>query len=88
MKSKYPVMSNERIEELKNFKIKNFSDCPVMTEEELKRLRPRYPEHFKNGKQNEQISLDADILEWFKQTGPSYQTRTNSILRQAMLQAN
>jgi uncharacterized protein (DUF4415 family) len=31
--------------------------------------------------------LDADIVEWLKQEGDSYQTRVNSILRQAMANA-
>ena len=82
------TLSPERIAEIKAFKNTNFSDCPVMTEEELKRLRPRYPEYFKQGKQTEQIRLDADVLEWLKKTGSGYQTRANAILRQAMLQAN
>ena len=34
-----------------------------------------------------QIRLDADVLEWLKQSGPGYQTRANAILRQAMLQS-
>ena len=64
------TLSPERIAEIKAFKNTNFSDCPVMTEEELKRLRPRYPEYFKH---DEQIRLDADVLEWLKQTGSGYQ---------------
>ena len=30
------------------------------------------------------IRLDADVLAWLKQEGKGYQTRANSILRQAM----
>jgi len=81
------TLSPERIVEIKAFKNTNFSDCPVMTEEELKMLRPRHPEYFKQEKQTEQIRLDADVLEWLKQTG-SVSTRANDILRQAMLQVN
>jgi len=47
------TLSPERIAEIKAFKNTNFSDCPVMTEEELKKLRPRHPEYFKQEKQNE-----------------------------------
>ncbi|MDR1838280.1 MAG: BrnA antitoxin family protein [Treponema sp.] len=32
-------------------------------------------------------NLDADIVEWLKQDGDGYQTRLNSILRQAMAHA-
>ena len=82
------TLSPERIAEIKAFKNTNFSDCPIMTEEELKLLRPRYPENFTQEKQTEQIRLDADVFEWLKQTGSGYQKRANSILRQAMLKAN
>jgi uncharacterized protein (DUF4415 family) len=30
------------------------------------------------------IRLDADVLAWLKRSGPGYQTRINSLLRQAM----
>jgi len=83
-------MSDERIEELKNFKTKNYSDCPIQTPEQLKEFKPKYPDArlYKPIKKTVQIRLDADVLEWLKQAGSGYQTRANSILRQAMLQAN
>jgi len=30
------------------------------------------------------VRLDADVLAWLKRSGPGYQTRINSLLRQAM----
>ncbi|PWF54955.1 hypothetical protein C7C56_004360 [Massilia glaciei] len=30
------------------------------------------------------IRLDVDMLEWFKQQGPGYQTRINQLLREHM----
>jgi uncharacterized protein (DUF4415 family) len=27
------------------------------------------------------LRIDADVLEWFKSTGPGYQTRINAVLR-------
>jgi hypothetical protein len=45
------TLSPERIAEIKAFKNTDFSDCPIMTEEELKRLRPRHPEYYKPKKQ-------------------------------------
>jgi len=83
-------MSDERIAELKNFRTKNYNDCPIQTEEQLEKFKPKYPDArlYKPIKQVVQIRLDADILEWLKQAGPGYQTRANAILRQAMLQAN
>ena len=95
-------MTDERIDELQNFKTKNYTDCPVQTPEQLREFKPRYPRNtgsveprrsvpdtrlYKPIKKTVQIRLDADVLEWLKQTGPGYQTRANAILRQAMLQS-
>jgi len=80
------TLSPERIAEIKSFKNTNFSDCPVMTEEELKKLRPRHPEYFKPRKQAVQIRLDADVLAWFKAYGKGYQSKINAELRNIMLQ--
>ena len=79
------TLSSERIAEIKAFKNTNFIDCPVMTEEELKKLRPRYPEYFKPKKQAVQIRIDADVLAWFKSYGKGYQSKINAILRDVML---
>ena len=87
IESKYPVMSDERIAELKDFKTKDFSDCPVQTPEQLQEFKPKYPDArlYRPIKKTVQIRLDADVLEWLKQGGSGYQTRANAILRQAML---
>jgi hypothetical protein len=39
------TLTPERIAEIKAFKNTDFSDCPVLTEEELKKMSPRYPEY-------------------------------------------
>jgi len=78
-------LSPERIAEIKAFKNTNFSDCPVLTEKELERLRPRHPEYFKPRKQAVQIRLDADVLAWFKAYGKGYQSKINAELRNIML---
>ena len=80
------TLAPERVAEIKAFKNTNFSDCPVMTEEELKKLRPRHPEYFKPRKQAVQIRLDADVLAWFKGYGKGYQSKINAELRNIMLQ--
>jgi hypothetical protein len=41
------TLSPKRIAEIKAFRNTDFSDCPVLTEEELKKMRPRHPEYFK-----------------------------------------
>ena len=78
-------LSPKRIAEIKAFKNTDFSDCPILSKEELKKLRPRHPEYFKPKKQAVQIRLDADVLAWFKGYGKGYQSRINSVLREVML---
>jgi uncharacterized protein (DUF4415 family) len=33
------------------------------------------------------LRLDSDVVEWFKQQGPGYQTRMNAVLRAFVHQA-
>ena len=80
------TLSAKRIAEIKASKNTDFSDCPILSEEELKKLRPRHPEYFKPKKQAVQIRLDADVLAWFKGYGKGYQSRINTVLREVMLQ--
>ena len=79
------TLTPKRIAEIKAFKNIDFSDCPVLTEEELKKMRPRHPEFFKPKKQAVQIRLDADVLAWFRAYGKGYQSRINAVLREVML---
>jgi uncharacterized protein (DUF4415 family) len=39
---------------------------------------------YRSVKQSLTIRLDADVLEWLKSQGSGYQTRINSLLRNAM----
>lgn len=36
------ILSKERLEEIKNFENKDFSDCPVLTENQLKDMQPSH----------------------------------------------
>jgi uncharacterized protein (DUF4415 family) len=81
------ILSPERIAEIKAFKNVDISDCPVLTEEELKRMKPRHPEYFRPIKKAVQIRLDADVLAWFKGYGKGYQSRINAVLREVMQQS-
>jgi len=73
--------------EIRAFKNTDFSDCPILTDEELGKLRPRHPEYFKPKKQAVQIRLDADVLAWFRAYGKGYQSRINAVLREVMLRS-
>lgn len=67
-----------------------------MTEAEVRRAAPpelaNLPENFWDdgelvtpaSKQAISLRVDRDVLDWFKQTGPRYQTRMNAVLRSYM----
>ena len=75
----------ERIDAVKDEDI-DYSDIPEM--KDLSGLRPRQVRELKKPeKVPVSCDLDADIVEWLKQDGDSYQTRLNFILRQAMAHA-
>jgi uncharacterized protein (DUF4415 family) len=79
------ILSPERIAGIRAFKNTDFSDCLVMTGEELKRLRPRHPEYFKPVKKAVRIRLDTNVPAWFKAYGKGYQSRINAVLREVIL---
>jgi len=81
-------ISKKRLEEIKAFKNTDFSDCPVLTEEQMKEFKPshlRNMANYKPIKKTVNVRLDADVLEWLQNAGKGYQTRMNAILREAML---
>ena len=81
-------ITKERLEEIKAFKVTDFSDAPILTEEQMKGFKPshlRNMANYKPIKKTVNIRLDADIIEWLQSDGKGYQTRINTILREAML---
>jgi uncharacterized protein (DUF4415 family) len=46
--------------------------------------RPEWRRYYKIRKTSVTVRLDADVLAWFKEQGPGYQTRINRTLRRAM----
>jgi uncharacterized protein (DUF4415 family) len=81
-------LSEKRIEEIKNFPISYDEDSPKLTKEQLGRMKPTHPEYWRPVKVPLSIKVDADVLAWFKSKGRGYQTRINSILREAMIHSN
>ena len=76
--------------EIKTFKNTNFSDIPELNDEQLAQLKPSHYRNMANYKPIKKIvnvRLDADVIEWLKSTGKGYQTRMNTILREAMLKS-
>jgi uncharacterized protein (DUF4415 family) len=73
--------------EIKAFKNTDFSDSPPLTEEQMKEFKPshlRNMANYKPIKKTVNVRLDADVIEWLQSAGKGYQTRMNSILREAM----
>jgi uncharacterized protein (DUF4415 family) len=61
------------------------SDIPPLTEEFF-RNAVKNP-FYRPVKQSTTVRIDADVLAWLKSQGPGYQTRINSLLREAMQRA-
>ena len=80
-------ISKERLEEIRNFKNTDFSDCPILTREEFERARPCHLVNRKLWKPKKElvsIRIDADILQTLKHSGDGWQTRVNDYLRQGV----
>lgn len=61
------------------------ADCPPTTEEDWKgAVRGALFRGKKPYKRSLTLRLDADVLEWFRQSGEGYQTRMNAALREFM----
>ena len=59
-----------------------------MTDEQLAQMKPshlRNMANYKPIKKTVNVRLDADVIEWLQSAGKGYQTRMNTILREAML---
>jgi len=96
-------ITKERLEEIKAFKVTDFSDAPPLTEEQMREFKPshlrkRQPspggevqlpnmDNYRPIKKTVNVRLDADVIEWLQSAGKGYQTRMNAILRDAMVKA-
>lgn len=85
-----PALTEERKAELKALAQKpdseiDYSDIPPLDDEFLEKAVSN--PFFKPVKTSVSVRLDADVLAWLKSQGKGYQTRMNSILREAMLRA-
>ena len=81
-------ITKKRLEEIKAFKNTDFSDSQVLTEKQMKEFKPshlRNMANYKPIKKTVNVRLDADAIEWLQGEGKGYQTRMNTILREAML---
>lgn len=80
-------ISNERLTEIKNFQNTDFSDCPVLKEEQLSQLKPCHLINratWKPQKKALNIRIDADLLETLRASGRGWQTRLNAWIREGV----
>ena len=82
-------LSDKRINEIEATPIVYDEDSPKLSDEELSRFRPAmeiHPEWFMVTPKKKRISIliDVDIIETLKSEGRGYQTRINTILREAV----
>jgi uncharacterized protein (DUF4415 family) len=81
------TLTPERIAEIKAFRDVDISDCPELSDEELRKFRPKHPENFKS-KEVVPLPIDVDVLAWFKRSGDGYERRINEALRDVMLRSS
>ena len=82
-----PPLTEERLNEIKNFHNTDFSDCPKLTDSQLKALKPArmlHPEWFNEKKHTVPVGIDSDIVEALQVEAQDYQPRINAILRKAV----
>jgi uncharacterized protein (DUF4415 family) len=57
------------------------SDIPAISPEDFARAVARTALKPLPAKQQITLRIDADVLDWFKRSGPGYQTQINRLLR-------
>jgi uncharacterized protein (DUF4415 family) len=85
-----PRLTEERKAELKVLAEKpdseiDYSDIPQLDDAFWARAVPN--PFFKPVKVHASVRIDSDVLAWLKNQGKGYQTRMNTILREAMLRS-
>jgi uncharacterized protein (DUF4415 family) len=62
------------------------SDIPPLADDFWRSAQPN--PYYRPIKRQITLRLDADVIAWLRATGPGYQTRLNTLLRQAMRQGS
>lgn len=73
----------ERLDAMTDEEI-DFSDCPEITPEMLDKAVVRRGLPNSQRKTEVTLSIDSDVLEWFKSQGQGYQNEINRLLRSYM----
>lgn len=83
-------LTDERLKEIAALPVTYDDDIPEFSDSDLKDFAPAHPEYFKVTpiKKAISIKIDLDVLEALKAQGKGYQTRINSILREAVFSSH
>jgi uncharacterized protein (DUF4415 family) len=86
-----PPLTEERKAELKALANMpdsdiDYSDIAPLTEEFWKNATPN--PYYKPIKAPTSVRIDTDVMAWLKSQGKGYQTRMNTILREAMMRTH
>jgi uncharacterized protein (DUF4415 family) len=89
-RSELPLLTEERKAELRALAEKpdseiDYSDIPPLDDAFWVRAEPN--PFFKPVKTHASVRIDSDVMVWLKSQGKGYQTRMNTILREAMLRS-
>lgn len=76
-------ISSERLEAIRQFHNTDFSDCPILTDEQLSQMQPCHlaGRAAKPQKKVLNIRIDAGLLDTLKASGKGWQTRVNAWIR-------
>lgn len=82
-------ISKEQLEAVKNFKNTDFSDCPILTDEQLAQMQPCHlvakSSLWKPRSEVLNMRIDADILAGLRNIGKGWQARVNEYLRRGLV---
>ena len=80
-------ISKKRLEEIRNFKNTDFSDCPILTDEQLSQMKPCHLVNRKLWKPQKTVltvRVDVEIMNALRSKGKGWQTKLNEFLRNAV----
>ena len=82
-------ISKEQLDAVKNFKNTDFSDCPVLTDEQLAQMRPCHiaakSSLRKPRRKVLSMRIDADVLAGLRAMGNGWQAKVNDYLRRGLM---
>ena len=73
----------QRLETMEDEDI-DFSDCPEITPAQFAKATVHRRTKSIQTKESVMLNIDADVIEWFKYQGESYQNQINALLRDYM----